>query len=196
MNNIYKKYIDNLIKWGGKTDLIGTLDPEEIYNKHIIDCLELSNIIDRDARSVVDLGTGAGLPGIIIKINHPELETFLVDSKRKKIGFCNFMISELGLEEIKAIWGNAGDRKTIEEVGQIDLVVSRATWSLKDYLPIAMEYQPRLGIMAMKGPALKEEVIDASKIIEQLGLIHGGEHHYILPNREKRIIIKFNKCFT
>ena len=99
-----EKYYELLIEYNKVMNLTGITEKEEVYLKHFYDSLTISKIIDlNNEKKLCDLGSGAGFPGIVIKIFYPELEIVLVDSLNKRINFLNIVIKELKLEKIKAV---------------------------------------------------------------------------------------------
>ncbi|MBI4211408.1 MAG: 16S rRNA (guanine(527)-N(7))-methyltransferase RsmG [Deltaproteobacteria bacterium] len=187
MQNQYQAFIQLLLTWNAKINLTAITDPKEIQVKHIEDCLSLLPHLG-DATSVIDLGTGGGFPGIPLKIARPDLKVTMIEATRKKVSFLYKAIAELGLHGIQAIEGRAEDLKTQEKVGKADVVVSRATWQLKDFLPIALGYcHPKSRIFAMKGPRFEEEL---AAMPTACGTSH-KVHPYRLSSGEERFILEF-----
>ena len=96
------EYMNLLIEWNEKINLTAITEPKEIIIKHFIDSLTINKYIEKNNK-IVDVGTGAGFPGIPIKIYRPDVEVTLVDSLNKRINFLNEVISKLGLEKINTI---------------------------------------------------------------------------------------------
>lgn len=195
MNDPFDMYFELLRKWNERIRLVAACaDVRAFRERHVADCLAILPLL-QDARRVIDLGTGAGLPGIVIKIAAPHIEVVLLDSVRKKIAFCEEAIRKLDLKGVQAHCGRAEDQETIKILGIYDAVVSRATWSLKEYLPAALPYLapgPGARIIAMKGPRWEEELAEAKPLLAGLGLVAeapleyqlaSGQRHYALPFR-------------
>lgn len=151
----FQKYLELLLKWNRTFNLTAITDPEEIRIKHFYDSLSLLPFLPEEGR-FLDLGTGAGFPGIPVKIARPDLYVVLLDSRQKKISFCETVIRELGLKGIEAIWERAEDKEIQKKLGLFDVVVSRATFSIVDFLNLALPYcKENSAAIVMKGPREK-----------------------------------------
>ncbi|MCG3841570.1 16S rRNA (guanine(527)-N(7))-methyltransferase RsmG [Psychrobacter sp. Ps1] len=148
-------YLDQLLLWNKAYNLTAITDPEEALIKHVIDCLSI--ITHLPAGSLLDIGTGAGLPAVIIAICQPERQCTALDSNQKKIRFIKQISSELGLSNMQPI----ASRIEAHEASYA-VVTSRAFASLIDFVEVA---QPRLAdggfLCAMKGKVPNEEELQA-----------------------------------
>ena len=148
-------YLDQLLLWNKAYNLTAITDPVEALIKHIIDCLAI--ITHLPSGSLLDIGTGAGLPAVIIAICQPERQCTAVDSNQKKIRFIKQISSELGLTNMHPIASRIEAHEASYEV-----VTSRAFASLIDFVEVA---QPRLAengyLCAMKGKAPSDEELQA-----------------------------------
>ena len=186
-------YLELLQKWNRQINLTAIDDEERFLAEHAEDSRFLLSHLG-DAKSVVDLGTGAGIPGILLKIWRPDLEVTLLDSTRKKISFCGEAIRRLGLSGIRAVWGRAEESTMQQALGRYDLVVSRATWKLRDFLSMALPYAGDSGrVAAMKGPRWKEELTEAAEILKGSPLALIGTHPYTIPGGKSRCLLIFEK---
>ncbi|WP_133104150.1 16S rRNA (guanine(527)-N(7))-methyltransferase RsmG [Psychrobacter sp. S4(2024)] len=148
-------YLDQLLLWNKAYNLTAIIDPVEALIKHVIDCLAI--ITHLPSGSLLDIGTGAGLPAVIIAICQPERSCTALDSNQKKIRFIKQVSSELGLSNMQPI----ASRIEAHEASY-DVITSRAFASLIDFVAVA---EPRLAdngyLCAMKGKAPSEEELDA-----------------------------------
>jgi len=148
-------YLDQLLLWNKAYNLTAITDPVEALIKHIIDCLAI--ITHLPSGSLLDIGTGAGLPAVIIAICQPERQCTALDSNQKKIRFIKQISSELGLSNMQPIASRIEAHEASYEV-----VTSRAFASLIDFVEVA---QPRLAengyLCAMKGKAPSNEELQA-----------------------------------
>src|SRR5574344_481399 len=118
------KYYEMLIDWNSRINLTGITEKEQVYLKHFYDSLTLNKIIDlNNTETLCDVGTGAGFPGLVLKIIFPNLKVTLVDSLNKRISFLNAVIKTLKLNDIETIHSRIEDLKFYEKY---DVVVSRA----------------------------------------------------------------------
>lgn len=164
-NPLFEQYLKLLLKWNRSYNLTAITDKEEIRIKHFEDSLAVTPFLPRrssggaKAGRLLDIGTGAGFPGIPLKIARSDLEIVLLDSVQKKIAFCEAAIRELGLKRIEAMHGRAEDPKVQSRLGLFDIVISRATFSIVDFLPLAEKYlRPGGAAIAMKGRNWEEDL--------------------------------------
>ncbi|AEH45063.1 methyltransferase GidB [Thermodesulfatator indicus DSM 15286] len=132
-------------------------DPKEIAVKHALDSLSVVRHLP-DKGPILDLGTGAGLPGMIIKIARPEQEVWLVDARKKPISFLTYAAGVLGLKDIRIIQATVGRKDPLPR-GYFNCVVSRAVSELPLLWELASPLLKREGfLLAMKGPRAGEEI--------------------------------------
>ena len=195
----FDHYIGLLIEWNKKFNLTAITDPEEIIIKHFADSLSISNLFDlKQYHSVIDVGTGAGFPGIPLKICYPNLKLTLLDSLNKRIEFLNYVISELGLSDVECIHGRA------EELGhndcyseKYDLCVSRAVANLSSLSELCIPFVKVGGyFVSYKGDKAKEEYQNAENAITLLGCSLDKSYQYDLIMKEQigsRTLISYIK---
>lgn len=191
MTEQLRTYFELLSIWNKKINLVSNADDFDTFVlEHVEDALRMSGHL-HGVKSLLDLGTGAGIPGILIKMDMPELRVVLLDSIRKKVSFCEEAIRRLGLKDIEAITGRAEDEGVIEALGKFDAIVSRATWKLVDYLKMAAPYMRESGsrVVAMKGQGWRDELKEAEAFMVENGLmvlttdeydLAGGRLHCLL----------------
>ena len=166
----FYKYMEELIEWNNKINLTAILEPTDIVDKHFVDSLTISKYIEEN-KSVIDVGTGAGFPGIPLKIVRDDLKIELMDSLNKRILFLNEMIKELELKNIVATHGRAEDEaKKQNKREQYDVAVSRAVANLPVLLEYLLPFVKENGIcICMKGSNIEEEVKISQKALQELG---------------------------
>ena len=187
----YAQYFELLRQWNKKLNLTSIDDEDGFRSKHLGDSLQVVPFLN-DAKKILDLGSGAGLPGILIKIARPNIEVTLLDATRKKVSFCNEVVRKLSLSGIRAVWGRAEDAALQQSLGKFDLVVSRATWKLHEFLRIAKPYiNPDGRCLAMKGSdwAAELEAVGNDEISHFYAM--EGTHPYELLSGESRCIVVF-----
>ncbi len=164
-----EKYADLLVEWNEKINLTAIVDPEGIAVKHFLDCLMIFKYIDiPKGASVIDIGTGAGFPGVVIKIARPDIKLTLMDSLQKRINFLDTLCSELGLE-VTTVHSRAEDITPKQREGY-DFAVARAVANMRVLTEYCLPYVKVGGsFIAMKGSTAAEEVKEATKAIATLG---------------------------
>ena len=167
----FYKYYELLVDWNEKINLTAITEEDEVATKHFLDSLNAATGIVKDGMEVIDVGTGAGFPGLPVKIANPGIKLTLVDSLNKRINFLNEVINELGLSDVTTVHSRA------EEVGvnkdyreKYDLCVSRAVANLTTLCELCLPFVKVGGLfVSLKGPKADEEVKEASKAIKLLG---------------------------
>ena len=170
--NQFNTFYELLVEWNKVMNLTGITEYEEVNEKHFVDSLSIVKAIDmKDVKSVIDIGTGAGFPGIPLKIAFPHLKVVLLDSLNKRINFLNTVIEELGLENIQTIHGRAEDfAKQLAYREQFDLCVSRAVANLATLSEYCIPYVEKGGLFVpYKSGEIDEEVEQAKKAVHVLG---------------------------
>ncbi|EQB86495.1 hypothetical protein M918_13970 [Clostridium sp. BL8] len=166
------KYKELIKEWNEKVNLTAITEDKEIIQKHFIDSIKVFKCEElKNARKIIDIGTGGGFPGIPMKIINPTSKIVLLDSLNKRINFLNEVIRELNLENIETIHGRAEDfAKEVKYRRKFDAAVSRAVANLAVLSEFCLPYVKVGGyFVAMKGPAIDEEMKDAKNAIKLLG---------------------------
>lgn len=170
MKEAFEKYRALLLKWNKTHNLTRITIPEEIAVKHFEDSLAplplLMELLEPSSTSsrLLDIGSGAGFPGIPLKIECSGLEVVLLEPSRKRVQFCEAVIRELGLQGINVVSGRSEDPSLPEKLGLFDVVISRATFSIERLLKEGSPFCKKEGIMiAMKGRDWRKERLEKSE---------------------------------
>ena len=168
----FQKYYEMLIEWNEKINLTAITEFEEVLKKHFLDSISIGRLISQNEEiSILDIGTGAGFPGIPIKIAFPCVKVTLLDSLNKRVNFLNEVIKELSLEGISALHGRAEDfAKKKEMREQFDFCVSRAVANLTTLSEYCIPYVKEGGsFISYKSGKVKEEIKEVVKLEESKG---------------------------
>ena len=191
----FYNYMNLLIEWNKKINLTAITEPDEIILKHFVDSLTISKYIP-DGTKVVDVGTGAGFPGIPLKIARPDVDITLLDSLQKRINFLDEVINELNLEKITTVHSRVEDfGKNKEYREKFDIATSRAVANLStlsEYLLPLVKVGGK--VISMKGSLIQEELENSKNAIKILGGQIEKVDEFDLPNSDiSRNIVLIDK---
>lgn len=194
-------YYEMLVEWNSFMNLTAITEYEEVMKKHFVDSVSLIKAYDITKHaSVIDVGTGAGFPGLALKIAFPNLEITLLDSLNKRIQFLNEVIEKLALTEIKTIHGRAEDYARPGKFREkYDLCVSRAVANLATLSEYCLPFVKKSGFfISYKSEKISEEVKTAQRAISILGGEVKEQVEFFLPNsdiyRNLFVIEKIKAC--
>jgi len=191
---LFEAYRRELLFWNSRVNLVSLKEPEDLPVKHIADSLSALPFLPASAAALLDLGSGAGFPGIPLKIVRRPLRVFLLESSRRKISFLKTVIRSLGLEDAAAIHARAEELPAHFQ-GRFDAVISRAALKLPEFIRIAAPLVSPGGIViAMKGRDPREEIEEAIRQERRTGTRFAAKRGLRLPILgEERNIVVFSK---
>ncbi len=186
-----EKYYKLLVETNKKTNLTRITEEKEVYLKHFYDSLTIVKVIDlKGDLSLIDIGTGAGFPGLVLKIVFPNLKITLLDSLNKRIDFLNTVIKELNLENIETVHSRIEDYK--EE--KFDIVTSRAVAKTNIIVELGYKLVKENGYFILLKGNVEEELKESKKALKTLNLELEKEEKFLLPiENSKRTILKIKK---
>jgi 16S rRNA (guanine527-N7)-methyltransferase len=192
----FESYRKAILFWNNKMNLLSVRSPLDLAVKHFVDSLSVAPYLPREDAKVLDIGAGAGFPGIPLKICMSSLQLYLLESQRKKVSFLKHVVRELGLRDVTVI-----HRRTEELIAEgscrdfFDAVVSRALWKLSKLLPAGGHFLSTGGVLiAMKGTEIVTELRDALDLCPAVGLAFVATHELSLPGvAGRRKIVLFRK---
>lgn len=166
-------YLEELSVWNRRINLTGIRDMGDLVVKYVGDTVPIASLVPDHARTCLDIGTGAGAPGLVLKMLVPRLDVTLVDSIRKRVSFLAHVIATLGLSGVRVEQGRIGEPGVPDSVpeGGFDIITSQAVGSIGDLAGMSLPLLSPDGIViAPKGPRGGRELDEAGQILERAGL--------------------------
>lgn len=165
----FSEYSGYLAERNEVMNLTAISGDEDVARLHFLDCAALLTIFDFSAASVIDVGSGAGFPGLPLKIIRPDISLTLLDSQQKRVSFLSEVCDRIGFDDVKCVWARAEDA-AMDIGGSFDVAVSRAVARLNILCELCLPFVSVGGtFIAMKGPDCSEELTQAKKAISILG---------------------------
>lgn len=192
--NSFQKYYELLIEWNEKINLTAITKPDEVAVKHFADSLSICKFIKPNAKSIIDVGTGAGFPGIPLKIYKPDVNLTLLDSLNKRLVFLQTVCDELNISA-DIIHSRAEDGAKQPKLREkFDIATSRAVAKLNVLSEYCLPYVKIGGcFIAMKGPDTEQEINDAKQAIKILGGKIADVSQFKLTDNSSRTIVVIEK---
>ena len=195
MLNQFNIYAKMLVEWNEKINLTAITDPEQIVIKHFYDCaLALKHCDIKQNALVIDIGTGAGFPGVVLKILRPDIELTLLDSLNKRIVFLDELCSALNIK-VTTIHARAEDGAQNPKLREkFDIATARAVARLNVLCEYCIPFVKKGGVfLSLKGPAANEEVAEAKNAIKILGGEFSKLDTEIIAEDEQRCFVIIKK---
>jgi 16S rRNA (guanine527-N7)-methyltransferase len=180
--HLFALFLEGLWSWNRRINITGISEKREMIIKLLLDPLVAVPHLSSGG-TVLDIGSGAGIPGLPIKIARPEFEVHLIESKAKKVSFLRDMIRKLGLKGIKAYWVRAQQRTDLPTLFPFyDIVTVRALAPLEKTCSICSPYlEPGGLLVTFKGSRIDQEIKDSERLMEELHLRVSKIVPYSLP---------------
>jgi 16S rRNA (guanine527-N7)-methyltransferase len=193
----FEIYKNELLQWNAKTNLISENSAQEIISRHFLDSLSALHFFDKPDARMIDVGCGAGFPGLPLKIALPTLELYLLETNRKKVSFLKNLIRRLNLVNAFVLHERVENiMKTDIWKGKFDVLISRAAFKLCELLPQGEYFLARGGkLIALKGPNVDEEIAQCSSGTDQHKISDFIQHDINVPflDAQRKIIIREKK---
>ena len=192
--NKLEDFYNLLIEWNEKINLTAITNKEDVYLKHFYDSLTLYKEVDLNSNiTLCDVGTGAGFPGIVLKIVFPELKITLIDSLQKRVNYLNEVISRLGLKDIEAYHYRMEDYCR-ENPEKFDIITARAVANTKLLCEISVRSLKVGGRIVLMKANVDEELDNIDNMLKELSLEKPTVNKFLLPvENSNRALVSFKK---
>lgn len=168
---LFEEYRKIILEWNQKINLISRRDEGRIVTRHFLESVGFLKVVEfpRDSR-VMDLGSGAGFPGIPMKLVRPDFRLVLVESKRKRVFFLGRVVEMLGMKDVEIVLGRVEELS--DEIGFFDFVVSRSVADLVTLVKWSWKFLKSSGgrLVVVKGPDVEKELKDLNEVVPKLGI--------------------------
>lgn len=189
LKNFYD-YMNGIISWNDKINVTAIVDPDEFIVKHFIDSITINEIVENKGK-LLDIGTGAGFPGVPIKLLNDKLSVTLIDAVNKKLNVIRDVSKDMNIDNLEIIHSRAEDLardKNYRE--QYDYVTTRAVSNLSTILEYMIPFLKVNGIaICMKGPNYKEEIEESKNTFKVLGIKLKEVKKYVFEGQERNVLI-------
>lgn len=184
-------HLELLLLWNRRAALVSQLDPLSVAQKHFLDSLAVAPLCAQ-AERLVDIGSGAGFPGLPVAVIRPDCSVSLLDSNRKKISFLLEVVARTGVTNARVVEGRAEELALQEHRSRYSIATSRAFSALDTFLALARPFlEPRGRAVAMKGPNYEPELQGLS--LDPQGYSPPAIHRYELPDGARRALLIFQR---
>lgn len=183
-------YADMLARSGVQRGLIGPREVDRLWDRHVLNCALLADAIPGSVRTLADVGSGAGLPGVVVAIARPDLQVTLIETMQRRTDWLHEVVAELGLENVEVVRARA---EALHGSRSFEVVTARAVAALGKLagwtLPLVAEHGQ---LLAMKGSSAAAEIEDASAVLARLGgidpqVLELGEGEVEVPTTVVRV---------
>ena len=188
------RYYELLVEWNEKINLTNIIEKDQVYLKHFYDSLTLSQIIDlKKEETLCDIGTGAGFPGMVLKIVFPNLKVTLVDALEKRIKFLDIVIKELNLKDIETVHQRSEEYAKLNR-NRFDITTARAVANLSVLLEYAIPMTKEGKYFIPLKANVQEELNESEHALKELNTKLVEKKEFLLPiENSTRTILKFQK---
>ena len=188
------RYYELLVEWNEKINLTNIIEKDQVYLKHFYDSLTLSQIIDlKKEETLCDIGTGAGFPGMVLKIVFPNLKITLVDALEKRIKFLDIVIKELNLKDIETVHQRSEEYAKLNR-NRFDITTARAVANLSVLLEYAIPMTKEGKYFIPLKANVQEELNESEHALKELNTKLVEKKEFLLPiENSTRTILKFQK---
>lgn len=188
---LLEEFYKLLIEWNEKINLTRITEEKDVYLKHFYDSLTINKVVDLSKKNnLCDIGTGAGFPGIVLKIVFPNLKITLVDSLQKRVNYLNEVIRKLKLKDIEAIHTRGEELK-----GQYEVVTSRAVANIEKLVKYTMHLVKKDGIFIAMKANIEEELTEKAKkeLAKKYRILNIEKFNLPIENSVRSLVIMQNK---